>query len=68
MKKTNGGAIARPRTPANRNSLPDSGGGSSCELKLIGDPPVARAREEKHWWESENLVDHLDHAASGVTG
>ena len=45
-EKTNGGAVARPRTPANRNSLPESGGGSSCELELIGDHPVARAREE----------------------
>ncbi|HEX3781460.1 MAG TPA: hypothetical protein VHX38_17510 [Pseudonocardiaceae bacterium] len=68
MKKTNGGAFARPRTPANRKSLPDSGGGSSCELELVGDPPVARAREERRWWESETLIDHPDHAPLEVTG
>jgi hypothetical protein len=57
-EKTNGGAVARPRTPANWNSLPDSGGGSSCELELAGDHPVARAREENRWWEAETRSDH----------
>jgi hypothetical protein len=57
-EKTNGGAVARPRTPANWNSLPDSGGGSSSELELIGDHPVARAREENRWCEAETRIDH----------
>jgi hypothetical protein len=58
IEKTNGGAVARPRTPANWNSLPDSGGGSSSELELTGNHPVARAREENRWWEAETRIDH----------
>lgn len=43
---TNGGAVARPRTPASRHPLPDSSGGSVSELELTGDHPVVDVHRE----------------------
>jgi hypothetical protein len=69
IQKTNGGAVARPRTPANREPLPDSCGGSTSELELVGDHPVARARAEMRWWETGSgaVDDQTDHSVPEAT-